>query len=349
MKKAIQSSLLVMGILLACLNSSFCAEDTRDSDSPYGMLAFLSWDHNWNQNEFGGDKAEKAADLLKEMGVGFVRFDFYWSDIEPEKGRFEFEKYDRLVEILSKRNIKVLGLLGYNAAWAGSEWNTPPDPDAFAHFAEKTAEHFKDRVKYWEVWNEPDYPAYWTPQDNLKTYAALLKKVYAALKQADPSSVVLVGGLSQNISIQLNRLYKEGAGDSFDVVNIHPFVNPLLPNAMQLLKGEYRGVYRVMEKYADADKPIWITELGCPGTEDASMRAWPSGPNPNEAQQAEWVEKVYGEPLQWPGVKKIFWAFFKDTNKHFGNGGDALGLIRTDFSKKPAFESYKKVANQEKS
>ncbi len=340
MKKFLVSAMLFN---LAAAGFSFSGQDPRDSDSPFGALAFLSWDHEWNKHHFDGDKAEKAADLMKEAGVAFVRMDFFWADIEPVKGKFDFKKYDRLVEMLSKRNIKVLAILQYNAPWESAVWNSPPDPERYTDYARRVVDHFKDKIKYWEIWNEPDCKIYWSPQDDMKSYARLLKSVYPALKEMDPTCVVVLGGLSQNISIQLKHIYKLGGGNFFDVVNIHPFVNPLLPNAMALLKGEYLGVYKVMEANRDTDKPIWFTELGCPGTDAPDRKGWWAGKSPTEAEQAEWVEKIYGEPLRWKGVKKIFWAFFRDTRDHFGNGVDHFGLVREDFSRKPAFESYKKT------
>lgn len=320
------------------------AADTRESTKPFGALAFLAWDHDWNEYHSSGDKLDKTADLLKEAGVDIVRVDFLWPDIEPTPGNFVFDKYDRIVKVLSSRGIKILAMLHYNVPWDSSTWNQRPDPEHFTRYATSVADHFKNDVKYWEIWNEPDYDFYWTPQDEMQSYTDLLKKVYPALKAVDPTCVVVLGGLSQSCSIQLKRVYQWGGKDFFDVVNIHPFVDPLQSNAMELLHGEYRGVYKVMEKNKDEEKPIWFTELGCPGIDRADQGGWFAGKNPTEAEQADWVERIYTEPLQWKGVQKIFWAFFRDTPNHFHNGTDYFGLIREDFSKKPSFERYRSVA-----
>jgi hypothetical protein len=332
--------------VMSCLvghGISFAAQDIRDSESPFGVLDFVAWDHDWNRHYYAGDKVERAGALMKEAGVGFVRMDFLWLDIEPRKGRFDFKKYDRIVDILSKNGIKILGILEYNPSWV-TPWNKAPDHAGYVNYAAKVVEHFKERVKYWEIWNEPDIATYWIPQDDLKTYSVLLKEVYPALKNADPTCAVVLGGFSRDFPFQLKRVYQNGAGHAFDIVNIHPFVSPLLPNAMEVLKGYYRSVYKVMEKYDDAQKPIWFTELGCPGSDDRAAKGWWGGKSPTEKEQAAWVEKVYGEPLRWKGVEKVFWAFFRDTPDHFKSGVDHFGLLREDFSKKASFESYKKMA-----
>ena len=322
----------------------FAAQDARDSDSPFGVLDFLSWDHEWNHGHYNGDKVEKAAGLMKEAGVAFVRMDFLWSDIEPVRGTFEFKKYDRIVEILSKKGIKILGLLDYNASWSSAHWNDAPNREYYIQFAEQVVKRYKKKIKYWEIWNEPDCKLYWAPQDDMKSYTCLLKEVYPVLKKVDPTCDVLLGGLSQNIPIQLRRIYEYGGRNFFDIVNIHPFADPGSANAMQMLKGIYLGVYKQMKDNGDAEKPIWFTELGCPGVCNPKEKGWWFGESPLEEKQAEWVETVYGEPLRWKGVKKIFWAFFRDTPNHFKNGVDYFGLVREDFSKKLGFESYKKAA-----
>jgi len=321
----------------------FAESDPRDSQNPFGVLDFLAWDHSWNGYHYGADEVERAATLMEEAGVGFVRVDFPWSDIEPEKGRFDFEKSDRIVSILSKHGIRILAMLHYNAAWAG-EWNEAPSESDFLIYAEAVVDRYKDRIRYWEIWNEPDSDIYWKPQDEMKSYVSLLKAVYPVIKKVDPTSKVVLGGLSQNIPISARRVYKNGGKDFFDVMNIHPFIDPLLPNPLELLRSEYRGVRRIMNLNGDGEKPVWFTEIGCPGTGDTTRKNWWKGRNPTEAEQAWWVEALYRESLTWEGVERVFWAFFRDTPDHFKNGIDQFGLVRLDFSKKPAYEAYQRVA-----
>jgi Beta-galactosidase len=322
--------------------------DPRDSDSPYGVLNFLSWDHEWNNHFYGSrDKMEKSVALMKEAGIHFVRMDFYWADLEPQKGHFDFERYDGIVDLLKKNDIQVLALLHYNAAWE-PQWNTPPDTALYVKYARTTVRHFKSRIKYWEIWNEPDSRIYWSPQDDMKTYTLLLKESYQALKEEDPTCKVVLGGLTEGGPFALRSIYRLGGGPFFDIVNIHPFANPLAPNAIKQVRGIYLSTMKVMEQFGDGSKPIWFTEIGCPGVRTNSGPAWWDGPNPTEEEQARWVSAVYEEALRWKGVQKVFWAFFRDTDDHFKNGIDFFGLVRNDFSKKPSYEAYKAAAHAPK-
>ena len=315
-------------------------------DSPFGVLEFLHWNHAWNNYKYPDEKSlKRAIGLMKDAGVAWVRIDFLWDEIEPEPGKFEFKKYDAIVDLLIKNNIGILGIWGYSAPWASScgAWNSPPsDNKNFVAYAVKTAEHYQGKVDYWELWNEPDSRTYWSQQDGLKGYCDLLKDVYPAVKAAVPGCKILNGGFS-NAALGVNRLYDNGAKDYFDIMNIHIFESPLNLGAVKAVGSYPKLVYKIMSRNGDAKKKIWVSEIGCPGVKrDEDVKAWWLGKNPSEKQQAEWLKDVYGELLKQPAVEKVFWAFFRDTDRHWDNGVDYFGLIRWNYSKKPAFISYQK-------
>ncbi|MDD5771398.1 MAG: beta-galactosidase [Candidatus Omnitrophica bacterium] len=312
--------------------------------SPFGVLEFLHWNHAWNHHKYCDKKdLEKSISLMREAGVGWVRLDFLWGDIEPRQGNFDFDKYDYIVQMLKDKGIHILGILHYSTDWASAcgSWNCPPrENEFFIRYASQVIRRYKQQVKYWELWNEPDSPTYWKQQDGLKSYCALLKEFYITAKQIDPECKVLNGGLANGAS-SINRLYDNGAKDYFDILNVHFFQNPLHPGAIKAVVNYPSLAYKIMKRNGDGDKKIWITEIGCPGVK-ASIKTneWWLGKNPGEAKQAEWLKQVYTELLKDPHVEKIFWAFFRDTKDHWENGVDYFGLVRWDFSRKPSFYAY---------
>jgi hypothetical protein len=330
----------------------YAAADPRDSSNRFGVLAFLTWNHDWNDHQYDSpEKIESSARLIQEAGAGFVRMDFSWDDLEHEEGKFNFDHQDSIVKTLTDHDLRVLGVLLYNAHWENPQWNSAPDPEKYVRYVRQVVRHYKDRVKYWEIWNEPDHKDYWQPQDQMKAYTALLKLAYAEIKEEDPTASVLLGGLTNSAPFALRQVYKNGGRDSFDIMNIHPFFNPVHgksvnKKAIKGVQGVYAAVLKVMREYGDSDKPIWITEVGCPGIQSTDTPSgWWAGSTPLEDQQAAWVTAVYQQALAWPGVQKVFWAFFRDT-AHFWNDVDRFGLIRRDFTPKPAYEAYKAIATQ---
>ncbi len=320
--------------------------DPRDSDSPFGVLDFLAWDGEKFGRHYKPGDAEKTAELMSEAGVGFVRFDFLWEDLEPHPGQFNFSKYDKLVDLIGRKGMHIEGLLAYNPRWVSPPWNQAPELVSYCRYARAVVDHFKDRVRHWELWHEPDSPDFWQPQDGMQSYVQLLKHVYPLLKTADPTCIVHLGGMSRSLPMSLKHIYEKGGRDFFDVVNIHPFANPLASGALEAIRHMHKFVYRVMENYEDGKKPIWFTEIGCPGmTDPQSSMNWWLGANPDQNTQAQWITTVYNEALRWKNVQKIFWCFFRDTRDHFKCGSDFDGLITHDFLKKPSFEAYRQLTS----
>ncbi len=319
--------------------------DPRDSSSPFGAMDFMAWDHEKFGRHYLPADVEKSAALMQKAGVRFVRFNFQWEDLEPRPGHFDFAKYDRIVGILERYDVRLQAILAYNTPSSGQPWNHAPDVPAFCRYAQAVVDHFKDRIRHWEVWHEPDNPAFWVPQDDMQSYVQLMKYVYPLLKSVDPTCVVHLGGMSRSLPMSLRHVYEKGGKDVFDVLNIHPFANPLTHGALDAIRHMHKFVLRVMTEYGDAAKPIWFTEIGCPGMSDPNASPnWWLGANPNETVQAEWITTVYSELLTWKNVQKVFWCFFRDTDGHFACGSDYDGLIRHDFSLKPAFYAYQKMS-----
>ena len=110
-------------------------------NSPFGVLEFLHWNHPWNNYKYSSkEHLEKSVTLMKEAGIGWVRMDFLWDEIEPGPQKFQFEKYDQIVDLLVENNINLLGILNYSVSWAAAcqSWNCPPgDFKLFVNYASK--------------------------------------------------------------------------------------------------------------------------------------------------------------------------------------------------------------------
>lgn len=312
-------------------------------DSPFGIGTFFAWNDEWNnymyKNEQDIDKAIKA---LKDLKVSIIRNEFSWNEIEIQKGVFEFERYDHIVKICEENNIAILGILGFTAPWTGQQWNSAPqDEKLLLNYVQTVVNRYKDSIKYWEFWNEPDSSIYWNPQDSMKAYTRLLKKVYVAIKKADPSATVVLGGLANDQYYSLKRILSNGGENYFDIVNIHPYVTPDKHKGIQQIKYLLNNVTKELEKKG-LNKKIWFTEIACPGTNKLTACNWWIGKCQNEDQQAGFLEEVYSLLSAYENVEKIFWSMLRDT-RHFKDGIDYFGLIRWDYTPKPAFFAYKQI------
>jgi hypothetical protein len=71
---------------------------------------------------------------------------------------------------------------------------TPEQITAFANFAKWLVNHFRGRVHFYEIWNEPG-DEFWNPGANPEEYGKLVKAVIPAIHEADPEAKVVFGGL----------------------------------------------------------------------------------------------------------------------------------------------------------
>ncbi|MGI9071536.1 MAG: GH39 family glycosyl hydrolase [Bryobacteraceae bacterium] len=75
----------------------------------------------------------------------------------------------------------------------------PPKTDeqiaAFTKYVEWMVNHFRGRVEYYEIWNEPNID-YWNPASNPEDYGRLFKASAKAIHDADPNAKAVFGGLA---------------------------------------------------------------------------------------------------------------------------------------------------------
>lgn len=320
--------------------------------SPFGLLAFLHWNHDWNNWHFPPNMLKRAIAQLKELRVSTLRVDLVWSDIHRGLYQYDFSTYDQLIGELTDAGFELLIPLHYNKvrlAEDGKEiWNTPPEStEEFARYVEATVRRYKSKVRHWEIWNEPNHPVYWTgPKDNLRAYGRLLRQSTTAAKNADPSCVVLNGGLTEPVVESVKDLYTHVGKEFFDILSIHTFLDPSQRDVQKIFNGIIEGTRKLMVANGDEGKKIWITEMGCPGVASSNVKNWWIGRNPTETEQADWLEKEYGMIKPFPFVEKLFWAFYRDTENVFQDGVDYFGLVRHDLMPKPAFERLKRLTHR---
>ncbi len=279
-------------------------------DSPWGMgLYFL---------RYGSDQKgrERSAELASRAGIKWSREDFVWGHIEPEPGKFHFDYYDNLVDTAFRYGISIYGILCYWANW--TEPYTIKGIEDFVRYAETTVSHFKDRVKYWEIYNEPNIFFWQGPKE---LYPELVKRCYEVIKRVDPEAKVLAistAGIDNNF---IDFCLK--ADTPFDILTIHPyrrtlddikFINELKEVAQQV-----------------GNRPVWITEMGW------STHLWKDGIT--EREQALLLARCYLSAIASGAVQNISWYDFRNDGNDPFYFEENFGIIRRDFSPKPAYRA----------
>lgn len=286
------------------------------------------------------------AAVVADLGVPWVREDFHWHRVQPAPDVWDWTFTDAAMRALLTRDIQVLGVLGPSVGWATDyPEDTPndvsfyaPDPDRFDDYVRAVVTRYRRYIHHWEIWNEPDNVHFWKPKPDAQAYAELLMRTSATIKEVDPQAQVLIGGFNPFDVTFARAVANEGAWNSFDIIAIHPYVDPYSPE-----NGNIAAATATVQALGNqfGAKPIWATEMG-----------WSSGPGDRDAEgitdeelQASYL--VRSMLLLWEsGVERTFWYNLKD------DPGNPYGLLRVgrgreDYRRmKPAFAAFRTL-NQE--
>jgi hypothetical protein len=162
----------------------------------------------------------------------YVRVRAPWSLLERSRGLFDWSEVDRIVDpYRAARYEVILCLFGVNPAVDPAApvpgAARPEVLKAWLEFTRAAADHFKGRVRYYEIWDEPNRQPEWSVE-HVADYAYLLKLTSVTVRSADPSAEIVQGGLAlgeQNLAVDLAwqaALYDEGIATYVDVLSVHP-------------------------------------------------------------------------------------------------------------------------------
>jgi hypothetical protein len=103
--------------------------------------------------------------LISNANVGWARGGFYWRDINPGPGQFNYGAVDALVNDANTYNLNVLFILSAAPTWCGSNAHgaKPCDIESWKTYVDNLTSHIHnlpyhtgDKIAAFEIWNEPD-------------------------------------------------------------------------------------------------------------------------------------------------------------------------------------------------
>jgi polysaccharide biosynthesis protein PslG len=337
-------------------------------DNPLGINTFLEQDVTL-------EARQRSLEMIHEAGYGWIRQQFPWSSIEPvAKGKFvdrvifvdTWQVYDSIVDLARANDLQVIARLDTSPPWArpGNDWpNTPPDNlDDYGDFVEMVAHRYRGRVKYYQLWNEPNLYIEWgkRPVDP-DGYAALLKVGYERIKRADPDAVVLAASLSPTIEqsdqalnelLYLQRLYDAGAAPYFDVMSVQAYGLRNGPDDRRLDLGDVNFsrptlVRELMVRNGDAAKAVWASEVGW-NSQPESVPAEPTFGRVSDELQARYtvraLERAHDE-WPWMGVMNL-WFFRRPHQDEWDQPFFYFRMVDPDFTPRPVWWAVREYAHR---
>jgi hypothetical protein len=290
---------------------------------------------------FYGDDAYRRDALAKQhdAGVELIRQPFMFSDFEKDPTRF-----DAFVGAAADAGIHVLPVLLGVQSQGGMK--PPADPARFAGWAAVMVQRYGPKgtfwngrakklpITSWQVWNEPNISAWWSPKPDAAAYAQLLKQTGESIHKVDPKAEIVAAGLpTSHLGVPAPQFLADvvKTGATFDTAAVHPYA----ATPAEVVK-RVEAIKRIA-----GDKKIWVTEVG-----------WGTGGKPgpltvSPERQAAYVKETiarmhelgvrgvvifqWRDPKPFPGRREI-WPYY-------------AGLHDADGTAKPSLQAFKDAAS----
>ncbi len=88
---------------------------------------------------------------MREAGVEYVRFDFWWMLINPEPNKYEFGYFDKLVASAKKSGLKIIGVLATMPPIFQTDYNDDKCAEYIQDYVSKVVSRYKDVVHDWQI------------------------------------------------------------------------------------------------------------------------------------------------------------------------------------------------------
>lgn len=245
-----------------------------------------------------------------------------WPEMNPARGKYDFRGLDQYLSQVGTHGREIIYTFGRTPRWASTKPDTPgaytpgecaaPDLAAWDDFVTAVVTHAAGRIRYWELWNEPDQPRFYC--SDIPAMVTLAKHAKAIIKRLDPTALVLspaaVGGDGAG---WLANFIAAGGRDTFDVVAFHGYEGIHAEAILPIV-----AVYRhALSTFKMPDLPLIDTEC-----------SWGENPIGDDAQRAAFVAKYF--ILQWSThVSRVLW-YALDGDPKWGRLIDDRGALLPD-------------------
>ena len=328
---------------------------------------------------------EKDFDLAKEGGHNAHRFSIEWSRVEPEEGRFdekEIEHYRNVLKALQERGIEPFVTLWHwtEPAWLKDGWANKKAPEYFFRFVQKVVGEYKDLVKFWIVFNEPNVglgfgyflgsqpPGIRCPRKFFKAYFNMLKaykEIYAEIHKISPEAKVgnalsfmvyqstfwpMVAKALLFFPEYFSKYFARKTMPCVDFIGCNYYKNFTISLQKKKLSENERndlgwpiypkGIYDTLMSLRKYNLPIYITENGLADVDDSRRPKYIK-------DHLIWVSKAIAEGVDVRGY--FYWSLMDNFEFPDARGfWPRFGLIEIDYKtleRKPrkSFYEYAKI------
>ncbi len=269
-------------LIVCALTIAGCTIEKQDKKGEEGLLGHLKSKNSIDiTGSYWGIQASTLEDTLldkaAEIGVKWTRLGASWPSIEKEKGIYDWSETDIAFNKIYEKGITPFVTLGrgnelytelttYDDPKLAEIYGYRPAPptrnpealEAWLNFVRATVGRYKDKIKYWEIWNEPNHRNYWGAPPDGKDYGKLLKITALLIREIDPDAIIIGGSMAGINPGFTEDFLSVGTADLIDIISYHNY--GAIPEDRI-----YRAVelWKVIDRY-NPDIQLWQGECGYP-------------------------------------------------------------------------------------
>jgi hypothetical protein len=296
-----------------------------------------------------------------DLGLKWVRVGYAgpgalnWNFVERVKGQYEVDpEADRAITQLADNGVKVVLCLAFTNwlytpqggpdpkdvkhTWEGTEAQSRlPRPDipgmleGYVNFARFMVRHFKDRVLYYEIWNEQS--GNYGHMGDPKLYSEYVRRTAPVIRQDHPKARIVLGSVTgfnvrRKVGIDyLEARLEEGLGQMVDALGWHPCYS-CDPGGE--IYQNYSQEFKQFKQFAESHG--FHGEYMC--TEWDMFAPYPIAPKYQGQAYSELVKAKYSARFAIMNVGLNIIPFWNETwnNHHIDRD---VGLFRNTFSMEP--------------
>ena len=269
----------------------------------------------------------KSGNLLKSLGVKYVRDDFLQSYVNKSGDQYNFSEYDVWVEDLFDNNIKILAITYGKNLGTDKLINSTEEVEQNETFIRKLIEHYP-QIEDYEIFNElnlvSEYKGAYLDDGDIKWYNVLLNKLNNDFKEKN----IIVAGTSTprendekkitSENFYMNMYNTGGLKRIFDIA-YHPYTYNNIP----ILKGRINSHTDLFNSFGGFTK-LNVTEYG-------STIEYVS----EKIQAVDLVKQTI--TFEESSNLIILYNLWTTTT----TGLEQFGILRNDYTPRPAYYSMK--------
>ena len=159
-----------------------------------------------------------------------------WSQIETSSNYYNWSKADKVVNLALSNGKDIIYTFGGTPTWASSQ---PTQPCLFGNgscaapkymsdlsaFAKDVATRYKGKIKYYELWNEPNDLNFYT--GTISSMVAMSQTIHDAIKSVDPNAIILspcaTYSSQGSATTWMTSYLNAGGGPYFDIASYHAY------------------------------------------------------------------------------------------------------------------------------